>query len=123
MSVDDAWGAAQNVIMWLTTAAQSLDGASNRSIGGFFANLLSRGHAGRSGLHEAADAIGKAKVAFVDLAFALQRAQMSPVRLTTLETPQIEYIKASTVSDMVTRDLATLEKLVADVEARQRATR
>jgi hypothetical protein len=123
MSADDVWGAAQNVIMWLTTAQQSLEGATNRTIGGFFANLLTRGHASRAGAREAADAIGKAKVAFVDLANALNQAQMAQVKLATLEHPQIERAQAKTVRDMIARDLATLEKLVADVEARQRAAR
>ena|SRR5450432_23922 len=123
MSIEDAWGYAQNVIMWLTTAAHCLDGASNRTVGGFFANLLSRGHAGSARLHEAADALGKAKLAFIDLAYALDRAQMSEVKLATFEIAQLERTKASVVRDTIARDLVTMEQLVTDVEGRQRLVR
>jgi hypothetical protein len=135
MSIDDVWGHAQNVKMWMTTALQNLGAASNKKPGGFFANLLSGGRAGKARLDEAIDAIAKAKVAFIDLEFSLHRSGMEQVKLATMGLALVRqpdfgigtfHINATAVKPIrvaLSADLVTLDKLLADVEARQQAAR
>jgi hypothetical protein len=135
MSLDDVWSHAQNVTMWLNTATQSLGAGNNRSAIGFFANILSRGRSGNARVDEAIDAIGKARVAFVDLEFALHHAQLPQIQLASLKLTlakspdlglvrfQINDANVAKLRETLARDLATVEQLVADVEARQRAPR
>ena len=102
---------------------------------GFFANFLSRGRSGNARVDEAIDAIDKARVAFVDLEFALHHAQLPQIqleciKLTLAKSPdlglvrfQINDTNVAKLRETLARDLATVEQLVADVEARQRAPR
>lgn len=135
MSLDDVWSHAQNVTMWLNTASQSLAAGSNRSALGLFANLLSRGRSGNARVDEAIDAIDKARVAFVDLEFALHHAnrpqiQLDSIKLTLAQSPdlglvrfQINNTSVAKLRETLARDLATVEQLVGDIEAQQRTPR
>ena len=119
-AVDDVWEHAQHVRMWLETASQSLGAASNRSPLGFIANWFSRGASGVARIHEALDAIGKAKVAYVDLQFALQRAELDQIHLATMQLAPGQTSVAP-IRDAVAGDLVKIDELVVEVEARQRA--
>jgi hypothetical protein len=129
--LDDIWSAAQNVRMWLATAEGCLGADAPRS---GLARLFSR-RVSRHRVDEAVDAIGKTKVAYLDLEFALHRAEMDPVDLATLHMDVFKsanlgvarVVQSDAAVDQmraaVTADLARIDALIAGVEALQRASR
>jgi hypothetical protein len=135
MALDDVWNSAQHVRMWLETANQNLGSASSKTAGSVLAGWLSRGRTSKANIDEAIDALGKVKLACLDLEFALHRAEMDRVDLATLKlqvvnAPSVLFgrvvIKDDAVAAVqaaVVADLSMIDALVAGVEAMQRAER
>jgi hypothetical protein len=134
--IDDVWEHAQNVRMWLASVQDALGRAQSSRPGGLLASWLSRGNSRSAAVREAIDALGKARVAFVDLEFALHRACMPQVRLNSLHlqvaaNPELGGLLGSRlredvveeVAGHVAADLATVDRLTAEVEDLQRKAR
>src|SRR6185312_13399230 len=92
-AVDDIWEHAQNTRMWLQTAHDASARATSKSAGSFLLSYFTRGSSRYSALEETFDAIGKLRLAYLDLEHAIHRAGRPPFPLRTLDleraTPEL----------------------------------
>lgn len=131
-AIDDVWEHAQHVRMWLQTAHDAVSRVPSKGVGGFLMMIFTRGQSRYAGAETALDAIGKARLPYLDLENALQRAQHAPVPLMTFEldrqalsgnniriTPGLmAQLRAGLIND-----LAALDALAEEVERLQKQAR
>jgi hypothetical protein len=131
-AIDDVWEHAQHVRMWLQTAHDAVGRAPSNGLGGMLMMIFTRGQSRYAGAETALDAIGKARLPYLDLENALQRAQHAPVSLATFEldrralsgnhirlTPEL----MSQLRAALSNDLAALDALADDIERLQKQAR
>ena len=129
MTRDDVWTAAQGVRMWLATAEQCFDGSKRRGFGGGLLGWLSRGQVGGTQIREGVDALGKMRVAFLDLELALRLTGMEPIALDTLHLTIASadagvatrvVVDEHTVAELrtlIAADLYSIDRLCSQLEA------
>jgi hypothetical protein len=133
-AVDDIWEHAQNTRMWLQTALDASGRAASSSAGSFILSYFTRGSSRGQAAGELLDAIGKVRLAYLDLEFAMHRAGQPPLPLRTLElertTPELagshKRLSAPVVRTLgtaLTADLAAIDSLITETEALQRQAR
>jgi hypothetical protein len=132
--VDDIWEHAQNTRMWLQTAHDASGRATSKSAGSFILSYFTRGSSRRTAAGDIFDAIGKLRLAYLDLEHALHRAGHTPLPLRTLElertAPELtgSHKRLSSailgaLGQALTADLAAIDSLVTEVEQLQRQAR
>lgn len=134
-AIEDVWEHAQHVRMWLQTAHDALTRATSKSAGGFLVSWFTRGRSRRSDVNEAVDAIGKLKLAYLDLEHAQARDGRTPLRL---QTVWLDVVRAPSfavggfapshpvvtrLAASVTADLGAIDSLIEEVEHLQRQQR
>ncbi len=133
-AVDDIWEHAQNTRMWLQTAHDASGRAGSLSAGSFLLSYFTRGGSRRSAAAEIFDAIGKLRLAYLDLEHALHRSGHAPLPLRTLEmertTPELagSHKRLSKpvldgLAAALAADLGAVDHLIAETEALQRQAR
>jgi hypothetical protein len=131
-ALDDVWEHAQHVRMWLQTAHDAIARAPNRGVAGFLMAIVTRGQWRYAGAEDAIDAIAKARLPYLDLENALQRAQHSPVPLVTFEIDRGALSAGHTriAADLMSQlraalinDLAALDAVAEEVERLQKQAR
>lgn len=127
-ALDDVWEHAQHVRMWLQTAHDAI----GRARGGFFMALLTRGQSRYAGVETAIEAIGKARLPYLDLEQSLQRSQHAPVPLMTFDLDRrslsggnirISPDLMAQLRSALTNDLAALDALAEEIERLQKQAR
>jgi hypothetical protein len=131
-AIDDVWEHAQHVRMWLQTAHDAIGRAPRKGVGGFLLMILSRGQSRYDGALSAIDAIGKARLPYLDLEQSLQRAQHAPAPLMTFDLDR-RALQGSNIRispDLMAQlratlinDLAALDALAEEVERLQKQAR
>lgn len=134
-AIEDVWEHAQHVRMWLQTAHDALGRATTKSAGGFLVSWFTRGRSRSSDLNEAVDAIGKLKLAYLDLEHAQTRAGRTPL---PLQTVWLDVVRAPSfvvggvalnrtvvdrLTSSVTADLGAIDSLIEEVEHQQKQQR
>ena len=131
-AIDDVWEHAQHVRMWLQTAHDEVTSGPRKGVGGFLMTILTRGQSRYRGAEEAIEAIAKARLPYLDLENALQRAQHTPVPLMTFEIDRRALsgghirITADLMAQLraaLINDLAALDALAEEVERLQKQAR
>ena len=133
-AVDDIWEHAQNTRMWLQTASDASERAASSSAGAFILSYFTRGSSRRTAAAEILDAIGKLRLAYLDLEHAMHRAGHPPLPLRTLElertAPELagshKRLSAPVVgalSKALAADLAAIDSLITETEQLQRQAR
>jgi hypothetical protein len=132
--IDDIWEHAQNTRMWLQTAADASGRSTSSSIGSVLLNYFTRGTSRMGDAEELFDAIGKVRLAYLDLEHALHRAARPPFPLRTLELERTAPELASAhkrlnksvmaaLAAALTADLAAIDSLITETEQLQRQAR
>jgi hypothetical protein len=131
-AIDDVWEHAQHVRMWLQTAHDAIARAPNKGVAGFVMAIFTRGQSRYAGAEDAIDAIAKARLPYLDLENALQRAQHAPVPLMTFELDRRAlsggHIRITTdlmaqLRAALINDLAALDAVAEEVERLQKQAR
>ena len=133
-AVDDIWEHAQNTRMWLQTAHDAAARSGSTSAGSFLLSYFTRGTSRRAAAADLLDAIGKLRLAYLDLEHALHRAAHTPLPLRTLElertTPELagghKRLTKPVMTALATAlaaDLGAVDNLITETEALQRQAR
>ena len=133
-AVDDIWEHAQNSRMWLQTASDASGRAGSASAGSFILSYFTRGSSRRAAAGELLDAIGKLRLAYLDLEHSMHRSGRPPLPLRTLELERtnpalsgshkrLDRETMRTLGTALTADLAAVDSLITETEALQRQAR
>ena len=131
----DAWSHAQNVRMWVHQAHNDLGTAASPASSNTWFGRRARRATSKTSIDQAADALAQARLAWKDLAFWLHCAgYRNPQAPETLEEHflvkqkggnvawEIEDVFVKAKREVLQQDLAMLDKLIAFLDAKQRAS-